>query len=317
MSTQTTADGIEFLRTPEARFTNLPDHPWQPKYLSVDGLRMAYLDEGPTTGARETILLLHGEPTWSYLYRHMIPTLVAAGHRVIAPDLIGFGRSDKPTDRAAYSYNGHVDWMHEFLDLVIESAAQDGTELGPFAAFLQDWGGLIGLRVAAESPERFGHLVVANTGLPDGQNLGAGFDFWLELSQTMDPFDAGTLVDGTIGTRSLTEAEKDAYRAPFPDESFMAGAREFPCLVPITPEHAGVAENIAAREVLAAWTKPVLSLWGLSDPVLGPLREGFLELIPGTAGQPHKTFAEASHFIQDDVGAPLAETMVNWLDGLR
>jgi haloalkane dehalogenase len=312
MTTHTTGAGIEFLRTPEERFAGLPDFPWEPKYVTVDGLRMAYLDEGPADGERETILLLHGEPTWSYLYRRMIPTLVEAGHRVIAPDLIGFGRSDKPTDRNVYSYNGHVAWMHAFLDQIVEAEGIDS-----FASFLQDWGGLIGLRMAAEHPERFSHLVVANTALPHGENLGPGFDFWLELSQTVDPFDAGGLVDQTISTRELTEAEKDAYRAPFPDESYMAGAREFPCLVAITAEHAGVAENRAARKVLASWNKPVLSLWGMSDFVLGPLRDDLLELIPGTVGQPHQVFDEANHFIQDDIGAPLAAAVVDWLTGLR
>ena len=312
MTTHRTDAGIEYVRTPDERFVDLPDFPWEPKYVSVDGLRMAYLDEGPTDGARETILLLHGEPTWSYLYRRMIPTLVAAGHRIIAPDLIGFGRSDKPVDRAAYSYNGHVVWMHTFLDQLVESEGID-----TFAAFLQDWGGLIGLRVAAERPERFSHLVVANTALPHGETLGPGFDFWLELSQRVDPFDVGTLVDQAVATRELTEAEKDAYRAPFPDESYLAGAREFPCLVAITPEHGGVAENLAAREALGRWGKPVLSLWGMSDFVLGPLRDDLLDLIPGTTGQPHRTFDDASHFIQDDVGAPLAEAVVDWLAGLR
>jgi len=312
MTRQATDNGIEFLRTPDERFTDLPDYPWKPNYVTVDGFRMAYLDEGPTDGAKETILLLHGEPTWSYLYRRMIPTLVAAGHRVIAPDLIGFGRSDKPTDRAAYTYNGHVSWMHQFLDAITEAKGIES-----FAAFVQDWGGLIGLRLAAETPARFSHLVVANTGLPHGESLGPGFDFWLDLSQTTDPFDAGALIDGAIGTRELTEAEKNAYRAPFPDESYMAGAREFPCLVAITPEHPGVAENKAAREVLSGWTKPVLSLWGMSDFVLGPLREDLIELIPGTSGQPHQRFDDASHFIQDDVGEPLATAVVDWLSGLR
>ncbi|MEZ5167747.1 MAG: haloalkane dehalogenase [Acidimicrobiales bacterium] len=307
MSTLTTANGVPFVRTPDDRFVDLPDFPWEPKYTMVDGLRMAYLDEG-AGGDRSTILLLHGEPTWSYLYRRMIPTLVAAGHRILAPDLIGFGRSDKPTERSAYTYNGHVAWMHEFL-------AQLALP-GPLDAFVQDWGGLIGLRVAAEAPDRFGRLVVANTGLPYGESLGPGFDFWLELSQTIDPFEAGRLVDNTISTRDLSAAEQAAYDAPFPDESYMAGVREFPCLVPITPDHGGVAENLAARGVLAGWTKPVLTLWGLADPVLGHLGADILELIPGTAGQPHRTYEHGNHFIQDDIGAPLAETMVDWLAGL-
>lgn len=311
MATQTTAAGIEFLRTPEERFADLADFPWEPHYIEVDGLRMAYIDEGPHDGDKETVLLLHGEPTWSYLYRRMIPTLTAAGHRVIAPDLIGFGRSDKPTARAAYTYNGHVAWMHRFLDQLI-----DATGVGPFVSFNQDWGGLIGLRVAAERPERFGHLVIGNTALPHGESLGPGFDWWLEMSQTMDPFDCGALLETGAGEAGLSDAEKDGYRAPFPDESHMAGAREFPCLVPITPDHGGVTENLAAREVLRTWNDPVLLLWGRADPVLGHLDADFLDLVPGTAGQPHQVF-DASHFIQDYVGAPLAEAIVNWLDALR
>lgn len=309
MTTQTTAAGVPYLRTPEARFADLPDFPYEPHYVDVDGFRMAYLDEGPRDGAKPTVLLLHGEPTWSYLYRRMIPILVEAGHRIIAPDLIGFGRSDKPTERSAYTYNGHVAWMHEFLDRLFDAEP----DIGPLAAFVQDWGGLIGLRVAAEAPERFAHLCAANTALPHGLNLGPGFDFWLDLSQTMDPFDAGSLVNSTVGTRELTDAEQDAYRSPFPDESYLAGAREFPCLVAITPEHGGVAENRAAREVLSRWEKPVLLLWGRADPVLGHLDQDLLDLIPGTAGQPHKVFADASHFIQDDVGELVAPALVDWL----
>ncbi|MFT5203747.1 MAG: haloalkane dehalogenase [Candidatus Aldehydirespiratoraceae bacterium] len=301
--------GLLFLRTPDDRFNDLPDFPWEPNYLMVDGLRMAYIDEGPTDSTKPSILLLHGEPTWSYLYRHMIPVFIEAGHRVIAPDLIGFGRSDKPTERSAYTYNNHVAWMHEFLDSFVD--------LGPFVPFVQDWGGLIGLRVLAEAPDRFCALAMGNTALPVGENLGAGFDFWLDLSQTMDPFDSGLLVDSTITDRVLADGERAAYNAPFPDETYLAGAREFPCLVPITPAHAGVEKNKAARAVLREWTKPTLTLWGLADAVLGHLGNEFLELIPGTADQPHQTFETAGHFVQDSVGAPLAEAIVNWLAGLE
>jgi haloalkane dehalogenase len=311
MSIQTTENGVPFLRTPDDRFVDLPDFPWEPNYLTVDGLQMAYLDEGPTEGAKSTILLMHGEPTWSYLYRRMIPTLIAAGHRVIAPDLIGFGRSDKPTERSSYTYNGHVAWMHAFLDQLFD----DNPGLGPLDTFFQDWGGLIGLRLTAETPDRFGRLVIANTALPHGESLGPGFDFWLELSQTIDPFDAGAMINATVSTRELTEPEMDAYRAPFPDESYLAGAREFPCLVAITPEHGAVAENKAAREALAKWTKPVLTLWGRNDRVLGHLETDILGLIPGTNGQPHQVYAEGNHFIQDDIGEPLAVAMVDWLAG--
>ena len=291
--------------TPPEQVTDLPDFPYEPGYVTVDGLRMAYVDEGPRDGKKPPVLLLHGEPTWSYLYRRMIPTLVDAGHRIIAPDLIGFGRSDKSTRRSAYTYNGHVAWMHELL--------AHFPDVGPFATFFQDWGGLIGLRLAAETPDRIGNLTLANTGLPQGESLGPGFDFWLELSQTVDPFDPGAMVDGAISTRDLTEAEKDAYRAPFPDESYLAAARELPCLVAITPDHGGVAENKAARQVLSEWTKPVLTLWGRNDPVPGHLETDFLDLIPGTQGRPHQVFEHGNHFIQDDIGAPLAEAMVDWL----
>ncbi len=303
MTTHQTARGIPFLRTPEDRFADLPDFAYEPHYVTVDGLRMAYIDEGP--GTASTILLPHGEPTWGYLYRRMIPTLTEAGHRVIVPDLIGFGRSDKPTQRSAYTYSGHVAWMSEFLDHFSEVETWD--------AFCQDWGGLITLRSAAEQPERFAHLVLANTGLPHGESLGGGFDFWLELSQTLHPFDCGRLIGNAVSSRTLSPAEQAAYNAPFPDEDYMACVREFPCLVPITPEHESVAENSAARRVLSGWTKPVLLLWGRTDPVLGHLDADFLELIPGTNGQPHQFFDPGNHFIQDDVGEPLAVAMASWL----
>ena len=303
MTIRTTTAGVPFVRTPDDRFGELPDFPYQPHYVEVDGFRMAYVDEGDGSSGH-TILLPHGEPTWGYLYRRMIPTLVAAGHRVIVPDLIGFGRSDKPTERAAYTYSGHVAWMTEFLDRFDDVTTWD--------VFCQDWGGLISLRIAAEQPDRIGRLVLGNTALPHGGSLGPGFDFWLDLSQRIDPFDAGRLVGNTVSSRELSDAEKAAYNAPFPDETFLAGAREFPCLVPITADHRSVAENRAARETLAGWSKPVLLLWGLADPVLGHLHEDLAGLIPGTAGQPHRFFDDGNHFIQDDVGAPLAEAMVEW-----
>ncbi len=199
--------------------------------------------------------------------------------------------------------------MSEFLDHFSDVATWD--------AFCQDWGGLITLRLAAEQPERFGHLVLGNTGLPHGESLGPGFDFWLELSQTLNPFDSGRLISNAVSTRTLSPGEQAAYSAPFPDEDYMAGLREFPCLVPITPEHGSVAENKAAREVLSEWTKPVLLLWGRSDPVLGHLDAEFLELIPGTNNQPHQFFDPGNHFIQDDIGEPLAAAMVSWLESLR
>jgi haloalkane dehalogenase len=230
--------------------------------------------------------------------------LVAAGFRCVAPDLIGFGRSDKPTDRSAYTYNGHVAWIHQFIDAI---------ELPPATLFAQDWGGLIGLRVAAEAPDRFERVAIGNTGLPVGASLGPGFDMWLAASQNMEFMDCGALMQRATAARELTDAEMDAYRAPFPDEAHMAGAREFPTLVPITPEHGGVAENTAAWRILEQWDKPFLTLACPGDPVLGQLHHEFIERVPGAAGQPHQEFAPGGHFIQDDRGEDIAAALISWL----
>lgn len=300
--TTTSANGIEFLRTPDERFAALSDFPYEPRYVDVDGLRMAYVDTGPATGP--VVLLLHGEPTWSYLYRRMIPPLVEAGFRCIAPDLIGFGRSDKPVDRGVYTYAGHVAWMKEFLSAI---------DAPPATLFAQDWGGLIGLRVAAEEPERFDRLAIGNTGLPVGQSIGEGFDAWLNRSQTMEVMDAGGMLQFATQARELSDAEMDGYRAPFPDESYMAGAREFPTLVPITPGHGGVSENLAAWEVLDRWEKPLLTLWCPNDQVLGQLHHEFTRRVPGAAGQPHQEFVPGGHFLQDDRGEDVVAALIDWL----
>lgn len=303
MSTMKTAQGVEFLRTPEERFDVVEGFDYEPRYADVEGLRMAYLDEGAGRSGH-TILLPHGEPTWGYLYRFMILPLVEAGHRVVVPDLIGFGRSDKPVDRATYSYDSHVRWMRGFLDpLGLEN----------LTVFSQDWGGLITLRIAGEDTDRFARIVAGNTGLPDGRSLGEGFDFWLNLSQTVPVLDCGRLIENTARNRKLTEADVAAYNAPFPDESYMAGARQFPTLVPITPEHASVAENRAAWANLEKREAPFLTLWGSADPVLGHLQQEFIDRIPGAAGQPHQTFETGGHFIQDDHGADVAAAMNAWL----
>ncbi len=296
------AERLEALRTPEDRFENLSDFPYEPRYLEVDGLRVAVVDEGPEDGS--VVLLLHGEPTWSYLYRRMIPPLVEAGFRCIAPDLIGFGRSDKPVDRASYTYGQHIDWMNKVVSAIgVESVTLFG----------QDWGGLIGLRLVAANPDRFERVAIGNTGLPIGESLGPGFDAWLAASQNMKFMDCGALLQRATAARELTDAEMDAYRAPFPDESYMAGAREFPPLVPITPEHAEVAENLEAWKVLEQWTKPFLTLWGADDPVLGHLGAEFIERVPGAAGQPHQEFSPGGHFIQDDRGEDIAAALIAWM----
>ena len=300
--TQTTSTGVEFVRTPDERFAGLDDFPYVPRYVEVDGLRMAYIDEGPADAP--TLLLLHGEPTWSYLYRRMLPPLLDAGFRCVAPDLIGFGRSDKPTERSAYTYAGHVAWMTQFLDAI---------ELPTATLFAQDWGGLIGLRVAAENPDRFERIVIGNTALPIGESMGAGFDFWLDLSQQFDFTDTGTLLGQAVQARKLTDDEMSAYSAPFPEAAATAGAVEFPCLVPITPEHGGVDENLSAWSALEQWTTPFLTLWCPGDQVLGHLGQELIDRVPGAAGQPHQTFEPGGHFLQDDRGEDVAAALVSWL----
>jgi haloalkane dehalogenase len=284
---------MEVLRTPDERFAGLADYPFPPHYLTVadaDGtdLRIHYLDEGPRDAA--PILLMHGEPSWSYLYRKFVPDLVARGHRVIAPDLIGFGKSDKPAARTDYTYERHVAWMSDWL------TALDLTDI---TLFCQDWGGLIGLRLVAASPDRFARLVVSNTGLPVGTGSSEGFDAWLAFSQNVPQFPVGFIVNGGT-TRDLTAAEIAAYDAPFPDETYKEGARQFPTLVPITPDHASVAENRAAWAVLERFERPVLTAFGDKDAVTKGGEKAFIDRIPGARGQPHRIIAGGGHFIQED-----------------
>jgi haloalkane dehalogenase len=284
---------MDVLRTPDERFAGLADYPFAPHYLTVtdaDGtdLRIHYIDEGPRDAA--PILLMHGEPSWSYLYRKFVPDLVARGHRVIAPDLIGFGKSDKPAAREDYTYERHVAWMSDWLIQL---------DLMGITLFCQDWGGLIGLRLAAAFPDRFARLVVSNTGLPVGTGSSAGFDAWLAFSQNVPLFPTGVIVNGGT-TRDLSGAEIAAYDAPFPDESYKEGARQFPKLVPVTPEHASVAENRAAWAVLETFDRPVLTAFGDKDAVTAGGEKIFIERIPGARGQPHRIIAGGGHFIQED-----------------
>lgn len=286
--------GHPVLRTPDECFVDLPDFDHEARYVEVDGLRMAYVEDGPADGP--VVLCLHGEPTWSFLYRSILPVLADAGLRAIAPDLVGFGRSDKPTDPAAYTYAAHVGWLSAFVDEV---------GLTGITLFGQDWGGLLGLRMAAEREAVVDRLVIANTALPTGTSPSEGFDFWRELSQRLDPFDSGALVQ-QASVRDLSDAEVAAYNAPFPDESYLVAARRFPLLVPVTPDDPAVPANRAAWEVLERWTKPALTLWAPDDPVLGGLQQEFVDRIPGAVGLDHQTFAPASHFLQEDVGPDLA-----------
>jgi len=291
---------MRVLRTPDERFAGLTDYPFEPHHLTVtdaDGtdLRIHYLDEGPRNAA--PILLMHGEPSWSYLYRKFVPNLVARGHRVIAPDLIGFGKSDKPAARDDYTYERHVAWMSDWLTAV---------DLTGVTLFCQDWGGLIGLRLAAAFPDRFAQLIVSNTGLPVGTGSSAGFDAWLAFSQNVPLFPTGAIVNGGT-TRDLSAAEIAAYDAPFPDESYKEGARQFPKLVPITPDHPSVAENRAAWAVLEMFERPVLTAFGDKDAVTSGGEKTFIERIPGARGQPHRIIAGGGHFIQEDAPEELCD----------
>ena len=284
---------MQVLRTPDNRFENLPDWNFAPHYADVtdaatgQGLRMAYVDEGPRDG--RTVLLLHGEPSWSYLYRHLIPALVAAGHRVLAPDLIGFGRSDKPADRADYTYERHVAWLSQWFT---------GLGLQDVTLFCQDWGGLLGLRLVAAFPERFAGVVVANTGLPIGAGFSEGFTQWLAFSQSTPDLPIGRIVDGGTA-RALSADEVAAYDAPFPDATYKAGACQFPTLVPITPEHGSVEENKAAWAVLTQFDKPFVTAFSDADPITAGGDRVFQKMVPGAQGQPHVTLSGA-HFLQED-----------------
>lgn len=263
---------------------------------------MHYLDEGPS-GA-PPLLLLHGEPSWCYLYRKMIPIFSGAGFRSVAPDLFGFGRSDKPVDRSAYSYQFHVDAITAFL-----------RELGLTGLTLvgQDWGGLIGLRVAAENEDRFARIVAANTFLPTGdQAPSEAFLRWRDFSQSVPEFHAGGIVKGGC-VKPLAPEVIAAYNAPFPDESYKAGARAFPMLVPITPDNPASAANRAAWEVLRRWEKPFLTAFSDSDPITRGGDRFFQKTVPGTQGQPHTTITGAGHFLQEDKGEELAQVIAGWL----
>jgi len=284
---------MQVLRTPDARFDGLADYPFAPHYSWVPSgnggdLRIHAIDEGPRDAA--PVLLLHGEPSWSYLYRGFVAPLVAAGHRVIAPELIGFGKSDTPAAREDYSYERHVDWMLAWLEV---------HDLRGITLFCQDWGGLIGLRLVAERPDRFARLVIANTGLPTGEGGSEGFLAWLAFSQSSAVFLVGHIVSsGTV--RGLSAAEIAAYDAPFPDDSYKAGARQFPALVPVTPDHPSVAENRAAWRVLERFTGSVLTCFSDRDPVTAGGDRVFQPRMPGAAWQPHVTITGAGHFLQED-----------------
>lgn len=297
---------MDRLRTPDDRFVGLPDFAFEPHYAEVTdptggaALRVAYLDEGPREAA-ETVLLLHGEPSWSFLYRHVIPVLTGAGHRVIAPDLLGFGRSDKPTPRSEYTYARHVEWMRELLFDVLE--------LDAITYFGQDWGSLVGLRLVGAHPERFARVAIGNGGLPTGdERVPDAFTAWQEFSQNAPELPVGRIVAGGCAD-PVSEAVVAAYDAPFPDETYKEGARIFPVLVPTSPQDPAHDANVAAWETLKQFDKPFLTCFSDADPITKGADRKFLELIPGTKGQAHVTIEGGGHFLQEDRGQRLATVL--------
>jgi len=310
--------------------------PFRARYTDAPGFRMHYIDEG---SGPETLLLLHGEPTWSYLYRKMIPLFTAAGFRAVAPDLVGFGRSDKPSQRSDYSYKKHVQWMKDWLD---EAGLKDITLLG------QDWGGLIGLRIVAENPERFDRVVAANTGLPmpteiskervdavkafrrdpptptmqevmqalgspDRERPERTFAYWQKFAWETEDLPIGMMIAGSVDGRQLTPAEIAAYDAPFPDASYKMGPRAMPSQVPTLPDDPSVPANRRAWEAFSAWEKPFLCAFSDNDPVTGGGDAVMRERIPGPKGQPHVTIKGGGHFLQEGRGEELARVVADFV----
>ena len=293
---------MSILRTPESRFENLKDFNFEPNYLELghksESMRMHYLDENKDSN--DVVLLLHGEPTWCYLYRHIIPILTKAGKRVIAPDLIGFGKSDKLTNKEDYTYANHIMWVSQLFDHL---------QLDNVILFAQDWGGLIGLRILAENPEKFSGLVVSNSGLPVGSGASEGFKQWLNYSQTVEDFNAGKIVyQGSL--KALDNYEIDAYNAPFPDDSFKVAARVFPTIVPITKEHAEVEENIKAWEVLKQFDRPTVAIFGEHDASFKGGDKYIIEKIAGAKGMNHQRI-NAGHFSQENQPELIADTILS------
>jgi haloalkane dehalogenase len=289
------------MRTPQQAFHDLPDFPYAPHVAEVEGLRMAYVE----AGAGPPLLMLHGEPTWGFLYRRMIPELAKIG-RVIVPDLIGFGRSDKPVADNAYSYRSHARWLRQFVEQL---------DLRGATLICQDWGGLLGLRVLSEVPERFTHLVAMNTVIADGSDLGEGFMRWRRYVQRLAELDAGNLIRRSLRRRQISDAEAAAYRAPFPSVEYQAGALAFPRLVPTRPDHPGAYDNRVAIERLRQLDLPVLLPWGDADPVLGHLEPRLRAIFRNVA--PPLRIAGAGHFIQDDAGEEVAGHIRAWLEASR
>jgi haloalkane dehalogenase len=293
---------MKLLRTPDELFGDLPDFPFKPNYIEVDDIRIHYIDEGPIDA--EIVLLMHGEPSWSFLYRHMIPILVNAGFRTIAPDLVGFGRSDKPTKKSNHTYHRHVHWISSFVNML---------DLKNITLFCQDWGSLIGLRVVIENQDRFSRIVLSNGGLPTGEiKPSKAFLDWQHFSKTATKFHIGRIIQGATVTKLPRNVLK-AYEAPFPDDSFKAGARIMPSLVPTSvddPEHKA---NKKAWEEFFKWKKPFLTAFSDSDPITRGGDTYWQKKVPGAQGQNHTTIKDAGHFVQEDKGPELANLIIEFI----
>ncbi len=298
---------MKTLRTPDERFSDLPDFPFNPNYVHIDDgeggqLRLHYVDEGPESA--EPVLLMHGEPTWSYLYRKMIPVITKAGYRAVASDLVGFGRSDKPADRNDYTYRRHVDWMQQFIDRL---------SLTGITLVCQDWGGLIGLRLVAANPERFARVVAANTGLPTGdQEMTEAFLEWQKFSREAPEFPVGQIIAGGCHKKPDSEVI-DAYDAPFPDDTYKEGARIFPSLVPTNPEDPETPANREAWKVLENFEKPFLTAFSDQDPITRGGEKAFQKRVAGAKNRTHTTIDGGGHFLQEDCGKKLAEVVCNFI----
>ena len=290
---------MKTLRTPDSQFENLPDYPFAENYVEIDGIRMHYVDEGPRDG--NIVLLLHGEPSWSYLYRFMIPPLRDAGLRVIAPDLIGFGKSDKPVRKSDYSYAAHVDWMRQFVEML---------DLNEITLFCQDWGSLIGLRVAAENEQRFARIALGNGGLPTGdQEMPRAFTIWRAFALYSPWFPIGRIIQKATVT-ALSDDVVAAYDAPFPSAGYKAGARAFPALVPVRPDDPASDANRAAWKVFAEWQKPFLTTFSNRDPITRGGEKPWQEMVPGARDREHVKIKNAGHFLQEDKGPELADILI-------
>ncbi len=295
---------MKVLASDSARFANLPDYSFAEHWITVDlgeghSGRMHYIDEGPIDAP--AVLLFHGEPSWSFLYRKMIPVLRDAGFRCLAPDLIGFGKSDKPDDIGFYTYDRHIDWLKQWRNSVVPD---------PAALFCQDWGGLLGLRMVGEEPERFTCVVASNTFLPTGGTPSPAFLAWREFAKSSPEFKIGELLQRATATERTAE-EVAAYDAPFPDEPSKAGARAFPQLVPVEDGMDGIAQNKKAWEGLAAFDKPFLTLFGEDDPVTGGLAQPLIDRIKGAEGMPHAMLSTCGHFCQEDRPVELAQGVID------